>query len=51
MEEYAVKFTKEIEYVAIGLSPKYVPTNRIWVSYKDELRKGSLFLGRACKSF
>lgn len=46
MEECALNFTKEIEYVAIGLSLKYVPTNRIQVHYEDEdeLRKGSPFL-------
>lgn len=44
MEEYSVKFTKESEYVAIGLSLKYVTTNRIWVSYKDELKEGFFFL-------
>lgn len=38
-----MKFTKEVEYAVIGLSLKYVLTNRIWVSYKDELRKGSPF--------
>lgn len=43
-----MNFTKEIEYVAVELSLKYVPTNRIQVYYEDdELRKGSPFRMRS----
>jgi len=38
MEEYAVKLTEESDYIAIGLFLKYIPTNSIRVSYKNELR-------------
>ena len=33
-----MKLTEESDYIAIGLFLKYIPTNSIRVSYKNELR-------------